>query len=85
MSTSSFNNSQATASLNTSGTTTEPVNVRMQDPSYTIGTPLFIREPHAQHVVEDPSTISTLTPKTSSKCNERDVNFAGFGAQFDSK
>lgn len=37
--------------------TYEPVNARMQNPSYIAGAPLFSRDPHAERVV----TALTLT------------------------
>ncbi|KAH6974125.1 hypothetical protein BKA56DRAFT_689415 [Ilyonectria sp. MPI-CAGE-AT-0026] len=60
----------------------EPVNARMQNPSYIAGTPLFSRDPHAERVV----TALTLTTQTSaSQAAGSFNNFAGLGVQSSAK
>lgn len=60
-------------------TTYEPVNVRMQNPSYIAGTSLFSRDPHAERVV----TALTLTTQTSASQAAGSFNdLAGLGVQF---
>lgn len=68
-------------------TTYEPVNARMQNPSYVAGTPLSSRDPYAQLVAAGLAlTSQTSTRQTpTSHATQTFNDIAGLGAQFSTK
>lgn len=60
----------------------EPVNIRMQNPHYVAGAPLFARDPSARHVVHATAGLAHQATFPQSVGNKN--NLTGIGSQFES-
>ncbi|KAF7554929.1 hypothetical protein G7Z17_g2553 [Cylindrodendrum hubeiense] len=72
--------------------TNDPVNVRMQDPSYEVDTALLARDSYVHNVIEAAPGVAVATPGAAplwnaswSRTTKRDNGFVGIGTQFDTE